>query len=535
MHQCNRREFLATSTALALGARAPESSSGLVIGQPEGAKVGLDVLARGGNAVDAAVAAGLVAGVVALRSCGIGGYGGHMVIADPSREVRAIDFNSTAPRATRPDLFPLDERGAVKGRVDTFGWLAAGVPGTLDGLHLALTRYGTRSLAQLLEPAIRLANDGFALTRADAEAIKTAAPRFKVDPGSAKLFFRGGTPLAAGERFRNPDLGRMLEELAKANSVRPFYEGRIADQIAAAFRAANGLVTRDDLAAYHAHEVAPLTMEWQGRTIATAPLTAGGLSVLQALKTLHSLGWSTWDAKDVKTTHARVEALRLAWHDRLTLLGDSARASVPVDKLLSTAYAEESARRIRQALKEGRLIPGKSTARPDGGTIHLSSVDAKGMMVALTLTHGGSFGAQVTVDGLGLILGHGMSRFDPRPDHPNSPGPGKRPLHNMCPTIVLEGGRPVVALGATGGRRIPNTLFDVLCHLVGEGRSLEDSVKAPRMHTEGATTLALERTWPETDRKYLQSAGYEVTVGGGASLNAIARDRSTGQLTSAAR
>jgi gamma-glutamyltranspeptidase/glutathione hydrolase len=186
--------------------------------------------------------------------------------------------------------------------------------------------------------------------------------------------------------------------------------------------------------------------------------------MLQAIGILKALGWADWKRPDFETTRARVEALRIAWTDRLQYLGDTTFGNVPIDRLLSAKYADECAERVRAALKSGKPVDGMSDRRPAGGTIHLCAADKTGMMVALTFTHGEAFGAQVTVDGLGLILGHGMSRFNPHPKHPNSPGPGKRPLHNMCPTMVLKEGTPVLAIGAVGGRRIPNTLFDVLAY-----------------------------------------------------------------------
>jgi gamma-glutamyltranspeptidase/glutathione hydrolase len=288
------------------------------------------------------------------------------------------------------------------------------------------------------------------------------------------------------------------------------------------------------MAAHKAHEVTPFQLDWQGHVIWTAPLTAGGLTVLQALAALKALEWHKWDRNDPATMQARVEAMRIAWTDRLRLLGDPDQGKVPVEKLLSDRYADESAGRIKTALKDKKPIEGASDGRPADGTIHLTAVDSSGLTVALTLTHGGVFGAQVTVDGLGLVLGHGMSRFDPRPDRPNSPGPGKRPLHNMCPTIVCRDGKPVLALGATGGRKIPNTLFDVLAYRLGEGRSLEEAVKAPRLHTEGDTNLILEPTWPATDLKHLFQVGYTIKQGTGATLNAIERN-AAGELRSASR
>jgi gamma-glutamyltranspeptidase/glutathione hydrolase len=535
----NRRGFLALAGGMLASApwlRAAEMSKGLVLGQPQAAAAGMAILAAGGNAVDAVVAAALTAGVVAVPSCGIGGYGGHMTIAQADgKKITSIDFNSTAPAAARDDMFPLDDKGAVKGDVNNTGWLAAGVPGTLAGLQLALDSYGTMKFARVVEPAIKHACDGFAVTRAMANSLKATQAHLRKDAGSAKLFFPKGEPLTQGATFRNPDLAELLAKLAERGSVDSFYRGDIASKIAAAFKANGGLVTVKDLEAYRAEEVEPLTLAWRGHMIHTAPLTAGGLTILQALATLKALGWEKWDRKNPTTTQARVEALRLAWSDRLRLLGDPKHVKVPVERLLSQRYAEAAAERVQAAIEAKKPAEARNDGRSADGTIHLTAADAAGTLVALTLTHGEGYGARVTIDGLGLLLGHGMSRFDPRPGHPNSPGPGKRPLHNMCPTIVSKDGKPLLALGATGGRRIPNTLFDVLLYRVGEERSLEEAVQAPRMHTEGDLRLTLESKWPEAEGSYLKEVGYALKTGPGATLNAIERDVSSGALRGASR
>ena len=533
----DRRQFLASAvfSSLPLFAATSGDRKGLVIGQVEAAEAGNAALAAGGNAVDAIVTGALVAGVVALPSTGIGGYGGHLTVARPDGKVFAIDFNSTAPAAAKPDMFAADEKGMVKGRVNVHGWLAAGVPGVLAGLQLALDKFGTRRFADVVKPAIKYARDGFSLKKGPATAIKNARAQFAKVPGSARLFLKNGDPLPEGTTFRNPDLAAMLEKLADRGRVDTFYRGDIADQIAREFKKNGGLLTSKDFAAYKPVEATPLALDWRGYTIYSPPPTAGGLTVLQALTTLKALGWEKWDAKDPATMQARVESLRLAWADRLTLLGDPKHAKVPVEKLLSAEYARSSAERVRAAVKSGKPVDATGESRPAGGTIHLNAVDGNGMMVALTFTHGESFGAQVTVDGLGLTLGHGMSRFDPRPGRANSIGPGKRPLHNMCPTIVTKDGKPVLALGATGGRRIPNTLFDLLSYRIGEGRALAEAVKAPRLHTEGARNLALEASWPRAVVDHFKRVGYMVRTGGGASLSAIERDPASGELQSAAR
>ncbi len=519
------------------GVAAPlDAGRGLVVGNVHAAKAGMEVLAEGGNAIDAAVAAGLAAGVSSVQMCGIGGYGGHLVIAlSGGNKVTAIDFNTAAPAAARPEMFPLDEQGGVKGEINTFGWLAAGVPGTLAGMQLALDRYGTRPLRTVMQLALRLARDGFEVSPAFAAATKEYRVHIFRDTASARLLLRGGKPLERGMTFRNPELADLLETLAKRNSVDSFYRGDIGKQIAREFRKNGGLVTADDLAAYQAREVETLKLDWHGHSIHTAPLTAGGLTVLQALSALKAMGWEKQPADDPATAQAMLETLRIAWNDRLTLLGDPSKIDVPIARLLSDDYARQTAERVEKAVTEQKPITGTTDGRSSHGTVHLSAVDGQGMMVALTLTHGNSFGACVTVDGLGLILGQGMSRFDPRPGKPNSPGPGKRPLHNMCPCVVLRDGQPLYCLGAVGGRRIPNAVFNVLAHLVGRGVSLEDAVAAPRLHTEGDLNVMAEASWPESSLDRLKKTGYKVKAGAVATLNAVAFDASSGRCRSTAR
>ena len=509
----DRRSFL-TITGGALATAAAKQASGadfiskrhgLVVGHPEGAEAGMRVLADGGNAIDAIAAAALVAGVVAVSRCGIGGYGGHMAIGLPTGKVTCIDFNSEAPKAARPDMFPLDAKGNVKGNINMHGWLSAGVPATLAGIQLAIDKYGTQPLARLVGPAIRYARDGF--------PVYWALDRYmQRDPGSARLFMRNGKPLPKGATFRNPDLADMLQKLADKGSVVDFYRGEIARRIADAFQKNGGLVTVGDMASYRPLELAPLTLEWNGYTIATAPLSAGGLSTLQTIQAIKALGpdWKRLPKDSPVRTHTWIEALRVSWGDRLKLFGDPKFVDVPVERLLSENYAQKSAAKIRSAVAEKRPVPVTTDDRSASGTVHLSAVDANGMMAAMTLTHGNSYGAQVTVDGLGLLLGHGNSRFDPVPGKPNSIGPGKRPLDNMCPTIVLRDGRPVMSIGAVGGRRIPNALFQVLMKLFEDGGSLEEAVTDPRLHTEGGMLVRAEAGRPETDIKYLKQIGYTI-------------------------
>ncbi|MFO0810768.1 MAG: gamma-glutamyltransferase [Gemmataceae bacterium] len=526
----SRREALAVAASgLLVPALRADTPAGVVVGHPLAAKAGTDVLAAGGNAVDAAVGAALVAGVIVPHLTGFGGYGGHLIAAiDGGTKVVAIDFNSAAPAAATPDMFPIDAAGQVKDKINTFGWKAAGVPGVLAGLQLALDRFGTRKLADLLPPAVRYARDGFPVEPSLANALKALRPQLQKDAASAKLLLDGGPTL------RNPDLAAMLEALAAANSVEPFYRGPIAGKVATAFRAGGGLVTEADLAAYRARKVEPLALAWRGRTIYTPPPTAGGATVLQALAILKALGWDRWAADEPRTARAKLETLRLAWGDRLKHLGDPVAGPVPTERLLSAAHVARQAELVEKALRDGKPVVAATDGRTAGGTLHLSAADTTGNAVALTFTHGGSFGAAVTVPGLGLTLGHGPSRFEPRPGHPNSPGPGKRPLHNMCPTVVLNGGRAELALGGRGGRKIPNAVFAVLAESVGRDAPLDAALKAPRLHTEGGLAVSVEASWPSSTEEWAK-IGYVVKREASAYVSAVATDPTTRRWTGGSR
>jgi gamma-glutamyltranspeptidase/glutathione hydrolase len=530
MTRLSRRTFGAVcgaATANALRDTSPAAAQsipphGAVRGEPTAEQVGQAMLASGGNAIDAAVAAALAAAVVAPHQTGIGGYGGHMTLAlATSGLVTSIDFNSIAPAAARDDMFPLNAAGKVIDQKNMYGWLAAGVPGIVAGLQLAISRFGTKRFRDALQPAIGLAEEGFQLGTGAANSLRAAAKPLAADPGSQAIYFRDGQPLSATDRYRNPELARLLKDLAADDSVESFYRGDIARQIAAAFQANGGLVTAADLAAYQAREREPLKLEWGDWTIHTAPLTAGGATILEAFLLLQNLGWADRDPSALDTLQLQVEAFRYAWQDRLQLLGDPTTAKVPIDRLLDRAALKPAAGEIEKAVAARQPLPVRVTTRPDQGTISLSLADREGNLVAVTLTHGGSFGARVTVPGLGLTLGHGMSRFDPHPGHPNAPGPHKRPLNNMCPTIVTRGGRPMHAIGGRGGRKIPNAVAEVLLQLVARDKSLADAVRAPRLHTEGTLAVSFEHTWPAEQLGELKNRGYTVSTAASATVSAV--------------
>lgn len=532
-----RREMLAlagrVAAAGALGstqahAAATEgaSSVGAVVGEAHAAEIGLKILQDGGNAIDAAVAAAFAAGITSPGNSGIGGYGGHAMIAlAGGRKITAIDFNSAAPAAARPDMFPLDARGNVVGNVNTVGWRAVGVPGVLAGLDLARQRYGTRSLREVLAPVIELCDGGTFVK--PAPGVDDRPPPRSTARGESDA----GLPR---EQQRNRALSGLLKALAGHNSAEPFYRGELATTLANAFQRNGGLVTRADLAAYRAREVTPLSVTWNGATVHTAPLTASGLLCLQALHSLQELGWARRSVAE--RLHAKLEALRLAWADRTRTWGDPEFVPVPVDTLLSAAHAGAAAAKIDAAVSTGRCVPVETEPSRADGTTNLCAVDSQGNMAAITVTHGSFWGARVLVPEFGLVLGNGLSRFDPRPDRPNSIAPGKRPVDNMCPTIITRGGVPVVAVGGGGGIRIPSGVTEVLLNLVGLGASLTAAVAATRLSTDGTLEVGLERSALRTDGAFFEKLGYKPTrLGGGVNISAVEFDPATHECRSAAR
>jgi len=505
-------------------APAPSASPGAVTGDPIAAKHGEQVLRDGGNAIDAAITAAFAACICSPSKCGLGGYGGHAVIAlAGGKKITAIDFDSTAPAAARADMYPLGPDGRVVGNVNSTGWLAAGVPGTLAGLELALTRYGSRSLRDVLQPAIALAEQGVHVVPIKGIDDRAAdASRNDPRPDSEQL----AASQLPREKQRNASAPRLLRTLARRNTTDSFYRGDLADTIAAAFQRHGGLVTQADLAAYRARELAPLTLAFSDDfQLHTAPLPASGALILQALHALKALDWVQLSAPE--RLHAKLEALRIAWSDRLATWGDPDHVSIPLEKLLSPAHAAASATRIRKALTTQKPVPLAVDPARAGGTVNISAADRAGNMIAITLTHGGSYGARVAVDGRGLVLGHGMSRFEPRPGRPNSVAPGTRPITNMCPTLVTHRGTPIFAAGAAGGTRIPNSVFEVLLQTVALRAPLAAALAAPRLDTTGTLALDLARTHTAEDEAFFRSMGYTVKRAPSAYVSAATFDPTT--------
>ncbi len=514
----------ASAVTTASWARSNSDRVGRVTGHPVATTVGEDVLRQGGNVYDAIVAAAFTAAVAAPYQCGPCGYGGSFI----SSSGVVVDFNSTAPQASSENMFAADAQGNVRGNTHLHGWLAAGVPGILAGLEHILKRFGTWKLSNVLRPAIDLARDGIRVDDGLRRAVMAAKANFAKDPASAEIYLPGGSVPEVGSTLKNPELSKLLQGFADAQTTADFYHGESAKRVAAAFKSNGGLVNARDLASYTPIECQPVTWQRGAYTISTPPPTAGGITVLQALAVLDKLDQSDWRVGDLSSARALIETMRLCWDDRLHRLGDPQQPSTvpPVawPELLDHRRLVEQAAKVAESLKSGKPVRATSDGLSAGGTIHLSAVDAQGNFAALTLTHGGGFGAQVTVPGLGVTLGHGMSRFDPRPGHPNSPGPGKRPLHNMCASIVSRDNQPIMAIGGRGGRRIPNAILHALYPLLFCDQPIRNSLTSPRMHSEGDLRVVIDSQWTDDVVQQIAHAGYATSRSAIAVVSAAWRD-----------
>ncbi len=483
----------AATPAIAATRPAVEGARGMVVSaNARATEVGTKILAAGGNAIDAAVAIGYALAVVDPCCGNIGGGGFMTVRLADGREI-FLDFRETAPAAATRDMY-LDDTGNVLKGESLTGWRASGVPGTVAGLDHALTKFGTLPRAAVMAPAIALARDGFVLERADTDILDRGTSRLSGDAEAARIFLSPeGRTRAPGDRLVQTDLAATLDAIATAGPD-AFYRGDVAARVEAAMKARRGTLIAADFAAYRVHETAPVSCTYRGhRLISAPPPSSGGVTVCLILNILEgfdlkSMGWHS--AAAVKTA---VEAMRHAYLDRNTLLGDPAFVKVPVERLLSKDYAAAIRERI---LAQGRiasksLAPGVAPhEKPE--TTHYSVVDAAGNAVAVTYTINGLFGAAVVAPGTGFLLNDEMDDFTVKPGVPNLFGlvqgeanaiqPGKRPLSSMSPTIVTKDDRLFLVLGSPGGSRIISIVAETISNIVDFGMKPQEAVDAPRIH-----------------------------------------------------
>lgn len=472
-----------------------ESTQGMVAtSHTLASEVSRDVLADGGNAVDAAVTAGFALAVTQPRSGNIGG-GGFMLISDEdSGEVIAIDYRETAPSAATETMFQDEQGNAVTDR-SRYTHLASGVPGTVAGLALALEKYGTLSLEEALAPAIRLAEDGFAVPPRFVKGLEDARERFEPwDSSMAKFFKEDGSSYQVGEVFRQPDLAATLKRVAE-NGASEFYEGETARLLVDEMDKHGGLMTLDDVAGYEPTIREPSHGTYRDHDIyAMSPPSSGGVHIVQMLNVLedYPMGEMGFGAAD--SMHVMAEAMKRAYADRAEYLGDTDFVEVPLEGLTSDAYADELREQIDldQATPSDDIKAGNPTAYESNETTHFSVVDDDGLAVSNTYTINFSYGSGIVVDGAGFLLNNEMDDFSAKPGVPNAYGliggeankvePGKRMLSSMTPTIVKKDGKNFLITGSPGGSRIITTTLQVLMNVIDHDMNIQSAVSAPRMH-----------------------------------------------------
>ncbi|CBV43265.1 gamma-glutamyltransferase [Halomonas elongata] len=457
-------------------------------------RVARDVMAEGGNAVDAAVTAGFALAVTQPRSGNIGG-GGFMLISDEnSGEVIAIDYRETAPAAATETMFQ-DEDGNAVAEWSRFTHRAAGVPGTVAGLALALEKYGTMSLADALAPAIRLAEEGFEVPPRFVAGVNDARERLEKWESSRKMFFKeDGSAYEVGDTFRQPELAATLKRIAE-QGAREFYEGETAELIAAEMQRHDGLITLEDLAGYQPEIREPSHGTYRGHDIyAMSPPSSGGAHIVQMLNILEDYPISEMGFNSADTIHVMAEAMKRAYADRSEYLGDTDFVDVPLEGITSKAYADELREQINMdsATPSSEIAPGKPLPYESNETTHFSIADGDGLAVSNTYTINFSYGSGIAVEGAGFLLNNEMDDFSAKPGVPNAYGliggeankiePGKRMLSSMTPTIVKRDGKNFLITGSPGGSRIITTTLQVLMNVIDHDMNIQSAVSAPRIH-----------------------------------------------------
>lgn len=525
------RAVLAAALALGAGSQAMAASqapvmaeNGMVVtAQHLATKVGVDVLKRGGNAVDAAVAVGYALAVVYPAAGNLGG-GGFMTIQLADGRKTFLDFREKAPLAAKPDMY-LDKDGNVVKGLSTKGHLAVGVPGSVSGMEYAREKYGTLQRAALIKPSIDLAEKGFVLEQGDIDMFNTATADFKADPATAAIFLNKGEAFKVGEKIVQKDLARTLREVS-TKGTDGFYKGWVAKAIADSSAAGKGIITTEDLAQYKTREMAPVECDYRGyRVVSAPPPSSGGVIICEMLNILEGyplkdLGWRSAEA-----THYQIEAMRHAYVDRNSYLGDPDFVKNPLDRLLDKGYAEKI-RAVIDPKKAGVSKDIKPGVAPHEGsnTTHYSIADKWGNAVSVTYTLNDWFGAKVTAAKTGVLLNNEMDDFTSKVGVPNLYGlvqgeankiePGKRPLSSMSPTIVSKDGKPVMVVGTPGGSRIITAVMLTMMNAIDYGMNVQEAVDAPRFHQQwlpDVTNVEAYALSPDT-RKILTDMGHNLGV-----------------------
>jgi len=517
---------LAPLTSVFAASPAPaKGEHGMVVtAQHLASEVGVEVLKKGGNAVDAAVAVGYALAVVYPNAGNIGG-GGFMTIRFKDGKSTFLDFRERAPLAATKTMYLDKDGNPVKG-ASLNGYLAVGVPGSVAGLEMAREKYGKLSRQDLMAPAISYAKDGFILNQGDAASFAGSADRLAKDPAAAAIFLKpDGKPYGIGERLIQPDLAASLAAISEKGPD-AFYKGAIADAIVKASGAKGGILAKPDFEQYAVRELKPVTCTYRGYEITSSPPpSSGGVIICEILNVLEGYPLSYLGAGSAETVHVMVEAMRYAYVDRNSALGDPDFVDNPVSKLLDKAYAKDIRDKIdpfRAGVSQDLMPKGFGESKE---TTHYSIIDNDGNAVAVTYTLNGSFGAGVVADGTGILLNNEMDDFTQKPGVPNLYGlvqgeanaiqPKKTPLSSMSPTVVAKDGKPFMVIGSPGGSRIITITLEAIVNVIDHGMNIQEAIDAPRIHHQWLPdTVYIEPFGlsPDTE-KLLAGMGYHLDLG----------------------
>ena len=491
-------------------------------------QIGADVMKRGGNAIDAAIAVALALAVVYPEAGNIGG-GGFMLIRFKNGRTTAIDYREMAPAAANRNIFVNEKGEVIKGEgSSTIGYRAAGVPGTPAGLEMAFNKYGSKKItwAELVEPARKLAQDGYVLSHRLATLFKSYKDSLEKYEDSKRIFLNNGNFYEEGDVLKQPELAKTLERIKKSGA-KGFYTGETAQLIAEDMRANNGLMTLEDLKNYQAKERTPLRGTYRGHEIISMPPpSSGGIVLLQALNVLENYDLRSMGHNSSKKYHILAETLRRSFADRAEFMADPDFAVVPAADLIAKSYAEKRRATIdlSKATKSSDIRAGEIAAKESMDTTHFTVVDPDGTVVSNTYTINDLYGSRVTAKGTGVLLNDEMDDFAARPGKPNMFGliqgernavqPKKRPLSSMTPTIVLrKDGSVWFAVGARGGPRIITAVLQTVINIIDHDMNIQQAINAPRIHHQWFPDEILAEPYgmsPDT-RVALESLGHNFT------------------------
>lgn len=516
--------------------RDTKKNNGIVAAAtPESAKIGVEILKKGGNAVDAAVAVGFALGVLEPNASGLGG-GGYMLLklASTNEEI-FIDFREVASVNARGDMYTLDDEGKPIDKSNEIGPKSITVPGETAGLLGALEQYGTMTREEVMAPAISCAENGLKVTKVMEGHINKQLDVISEFKETSKIYLNSGNPLVEGEQIYNYRLVETLKTISK-NGAEEFYKGELASRIVENLNKIGSIITINDFNEYCIKKRETIRGTYRGYEIISAPPSScGGAHVIQLLNIMENHNMKEVGFNTAESWHMWAEAMKMVYEDRAKYMADTDFMKVPLEGIISKEYAKELYNKIRidRSMEKSEIDdPWKYES---GSTTHYSIIDKYGNMVAVTKTIGHFFGSGITVPKTGIIMNDQMMNFDTKPGKPNSIEPKKRPLSNMSPTFILKDGKPFATLGTPGGRRIISTIALIISNIIDHEMDIQEAINSPRIHQYIDGNLMIESRIPHNVRKDLIDRGHEIEVKkdfdlyfGGA--QGIIKNQETGEL-----